>query len=150
MAETSLIRSLSQDDVDELRAIDENYARLYGLEPMLSLGSLNFYARTGHAFASLKGNIMTGFVLAQAIWNGFRPVVQMNRLALAEPGDESSASALLEALTKSAYDAAVYDIQLVIPRADAGLAKLAMHKDYHDAALMVLGRTLGSRGKKGT
>jgi hypothetical protein len=148
MAEITLIRSLSQEDFDELKLIDESYARYYGLEPMLTLGSLNFYARTGHAFASLRAGHMTGFVLAQSVWNGFRPVLQMNRLAIADAADEASQNALLEALTKSAYDAAVYDLQLLLPQADSKLLSLAEKKDYRDAELKVLGRTLGSRGQK--
>ncbi|MCA9840154.1 MAG: DUF1999 family protein [Trueperaceae bacterium] len=148
MGEMTLIRSLSQEDFEPLKAIDESYAKHYSVEPMLTLGSLNFYARTGHAFASLRADHMTGFVLAQSVWNGFRPVLQMNRLAVADPGDEASISALLEALTKSAYDAAVYDLQLLLPKKDTALLSLAEQKDYRDTALIVLGRTLGSRGQK--
>lgn len=148
MAEMTLIRSLSQEDFDELKTIDENYARQYALEPMLTLGSLNFYARTGHAFASLRAGHMTGFVLAQSVWNGFRPVLQLNRLAVADVNDKASQNALLEALTKSAYDAAVYDLQLLLPKADTQLLRLAENKDYRDASITVLERKLGSRGQK--
>lgn len=148
MAEMTLIRSLNQEDFDELKAIDESYASHYALEPMLTLGSLNFYARTGHAFASLRAGRMTGFVLAQSVWNGFRPVLQMNRLAIADISDLASQTALLEALTKSAYDAAVYDLQLLLPQADIQLLGLAEQKDYRETGLKVLGRTLGSRGQK--
>lgn len=149
MAENILIRALSQDDFEELQTIDASYAKAFKVEPMLTLGSLNFYARTGHGFASLQTGKMTGFVLAQSVWNGFRPVLQMNRLAVLNANDKASRSALFDALTKSAYDAAVYDIQLLMPKHDTDALSLAQEKDYTPSDLSVFERTLGSRGQKG-
>jgi hypothetical protein len=54
---------------------------------------------------------------------------------------------LFDALTKSAYDAAVYDLQLFIPRTDKLSAQIAQVKNYYEAAVAVYERTLGSRGQ---
>lgn len=147
MAKTALVRAINQDDFEALEQIDKTYAEFFELEPMLTLGSLNFYARTGHGFASLVENEFTGFVLAQSVWNGFRPVLQLNRLAVKEQNDSVSRSALLDALTKSGYDAAVYDLQLLLPSQDQTVIDMAKEKQYHEVATTVLTRTLGSRGK---
>ncbi len=147
MAKAALIRPLNQDDFEVLEQIDQVYAERFELEPVLSLGSLNFYARTGHAFASLVEETMTGFVLAQSVWNGFRPVLQLNRLALMDANDSSSRNALIEALIKSSYDAAVYDIQLLLPSQDEDMVMIALEKQFHRVSITVLERTLGSRGQ---
>jgi len=147
MAQGALIRAVTQDDFEDLKAIDEAYAEQYHIEPMLTLGSLNFYARTGHSFASLEQTTMTGFIFAQSVWNGFRPVLQLNRLAVRDNKDQASREALFDALTKSAYDAAVYDIQLLLPSQDQKTLEVAKRKDYAQVDISVLSRTLGSRGQ---
>ena len=143
-----LIRALSPEDEHELISLDKTYAAAHKLEPVLSRASLNFYGRTGHSFASLKANSHTGFVLAQSIWNGQRPVVLIARLAVAAE-DESSRTALIEAVTKSAYDAAVYDLLVLQPASDSAGASSFKHSDYRETSVQLFERILGSRGQGG-
>jgi Protein of unknown function (DUF1999) len=141
-------RPLSQDDEEILVEIDKTFAEKIGLEPFLSRSSLHFYVRTGHAFVSVRSGRATGFVLAQSVWNGTRPTVYVNRLAVANLEDHESRLALLEAVTKSAYDAAVYDLHVQHPSADVqGLAALA-EKQYLEKPFRIFERVLGSRGRK--
>jgi Protein of unknown function (DUF1999) len=141
-------RPLSQDDEEILAELDKTYAEAIGLNPFLSRSSLHFYVRTGHSFVSVKAGQPTGFVLAQSVWNGTRPTVYVNRLAVADVADHASRLALLEAVTKSAYDAAVYDLQVLHPSADVqGLAALA-DKQYLERPFLIFERLLGSRGQK--
>jgi hypothetical protein len=141
-------RPLSQDDEEVLVEMDKTFAEKIGLEPFLSRSSLHFYVRTGHAFVSLRAAQATGFVLAQSVWNGTRPTLYVNRLAVANLEDHESRLALLEAVTKSAYDAAVYDLHVQHPSADTqGLAALA-EKQYLEQPLRLFERVLGSRGQK--
>lgn len=142
-------RALEADDGDALEAIDQSYALHFDLEPALTRSSLSFYARSGHAFVSMREGKANGFVLAQAVWNGTRPVVMVNRLAVENLGDTDSREALLEAVTKSAYDAAVYDIQVVIETRDKGAQQALLGKDYAPKPLIMYERILGSRGAKG-
>jgi hypothetical protein len=141
-------RPLIQDDEDVLEEIDNVYAQNVGLEPFLSRSSLHFYVRTGHSFVAVRSGEPTGFILAQSVWNGTRPTVYVNRLAVANLEDIDSRLALLEAVTKSAYDAAVYDLQVQQPSADVqGWVALA-EKQYTEKPLRIFERILGSRGQK--
>jgi hypothetical protein len=141
-------RPLIQDDEDVLEEIDNVYAQNVGLEPFLSRSSLHFYVRTGHSFVAVRSGEPTGFILAQSVWNGTRPTVYVNRLAVANLEDVDSRLALLEAVTKSAYDAAVYDLQVQQPSADVqGWVALA-EKQYTEKPLRIFERILGSRGQK--
>jgi hypothetical protein len=143
-------RPLMQDDEDVLVGIDQTYAQQVGLGPFLSRSSLHFYVRTGHSFVAVRSGEPTGFVLAQSVWNGTRPTVYVNRLAVATLEDTESRLALLEAITKSAYDAAVYDLQVQHSSADVqGLAALS-EKQYAEKPLRIFERILGSRGQKVT
>lgn len=140
-------RPLTQDDEAALTLIDAVYAERVGLTSFLSRSSLHFYVRTGHSFVSVKAGQATGFVFAQSVWNGTRPTVYVNRLAVANLEDTESRLALLEAVTKSAYDAAVYDLQVQHSSADEeGLAALA-EKQYLEKPLRIFERVLGSRGQ---
>jgi hypothetical protein len=141
-------RPLTQDDEEVLSEIDQSYAAALGLTPFLSRSSLHFYIRTGHSFVSVNAGQPTGFVLAQSVWNGTRPTVYVNRLVVANVADTDSRLSLLEAVTKSAYDAAVYDLQVLHPSADEqGLAALA-EKKYGERPFKIFERVLGSRGNK--
>lgn len=131
-----------------IRATDAAYAERHGLEPALTRGSLSFYARSGHAFVAYADGEPSGFVLAHSVWSGERPVVQVSRLAAAE-GDAASRRALVEALTKSAYDAAVYDIEVLHPDADTAGAEAWTAQAYRAAGRTVYRRVLGSRGQRG-
>jgi Protein of unknown function (DUF1999) len=139
-------RPLTQDDEEALAEIDKAYAQQVGLGPFLSRSSLHFYVRTGHSFVAVRSGQPTGFVLAQSVWNGTRPTVYVNRLAVESLEDNESRLALLEAVTKSAYDAAVYDLHVQHPSADIeGLVALA-EKQYLEKPFRLFERILGSRG----
>ena len=148
MARLTFARALTQDDDEALEPIDQFYAQHFGLEPIMTRSSLNFYTRTGHAFVAVKEGNVTGFAVAQSIWNGTRPTVYLNRLAVAELEDAESRLALIEAVTKSAYDAAVYDLQVQLPKGDKfGIAALG-DKGYSEVDVVSFVRVLGSRGQK--
>lgn len=147
MATLTFARPLSPDDQDALEPLDASYAEHFGLEPVLTKSSVSFYVRTGHAFVAERGGETVGFVLAQAVWNGTRPTVYVNRLSVPDVTDSGAREALLEAVTKSAYDAAVYDLQVQVPEADDGAARALSAKSYALTPERVYGRVLGSRGR---
>jgi len=151
MAVLTFARPLSADDQELLEPLDAAYAAHFGLEPVLSRSSVSFYVRTGHAFVAVRGGEAVGFALAQAVWNGTRPTVYLNRLAVPDAGlgDMGAREALLEAVTKSAYDAAVYDLEVQVPEADGGAAQALATKQYALTPARVYRRVLGSRGQRG-
>lgn len=142
-------RPLSPDDQEALTGIDASYAAAFGLEPLVSKSSVSFYVRTGHAFVAVRGPAPVGFVFAQAVWNGTRPTVYAVRLAVANFTDGDAREALLGALIKSAYDAAVYDLQVQVPEADGEAARSLSAKSYAPLAERLYSRKLGSRGRGG-
>jgi hypothetical protein len=91
---------------------------------------------------------VTGFVLAQAIWNGTRPIVYINRLAVLDLSDHESREALLEATIKSAYDAAVYDLWVQHPQNDSSGLQSLEKKLCKPREIRIFERILGSRGQK--
>ena len=150
-------RPLTPDDEDVLAPVDAAYARRFGLEPLVSRASLSFYVRSGHAFVAVRSGQEVGFAFAQAVWNGARPTVYLNRLAVMDPdvvvdlddassGDLGARLALVEAVTKSAYDAAVYDLQALLPAGDALGRRAFIEKSYGLKDYVIFERTLGSRG----
>jgi hypothetical protein len=139
------VRPLEVDDGDALAAIDAAYAGRSGDEPVATRGALSFYARTGHAFVAEDANGTRGFALAQAVWDGTRPTVQLRTLAT-EAADAEARAALLEAVTKSAYDAAVYDLVARAPLGDPALDELLRREGWRAEPVASLRRTLGSRG----
>ena len=152
MASLTFARPLIPDDQELLEPLETAYAEKFGLEPILTRSSVSFYVRTGHAFVAVSEGRAAGFVLAQAVWNGTRPTVYVNRLSVPETenveADTEARAALLEAVTKSAYDAAVYDLQVQVPDADDGAALALAAKDYALRPEHIYGRVLGSRGQK--
>ncbi len=148
MASLIAAKPLSEEDGEALAPFDRAYAQRFGLEPILTRSSLKFYLRTGHAFAAYLGEEARGFVLAQAIWNGTRPTVYVNRLAVPDPEDTDSREALLEAVTKSAYDAAVYDLAAALPAADEVGCQTLEEARYKEEATRHYVRVLGSRGQR--
>ena len=144
-----LVRPISVEDLEALSAVDKIYAEAFSLEPVMTRSSLNFYARSGHSFVSLNKDRITGFVFAQSVWNGTRPTVQTYRLAV-NVNDQltraASREALFEAVVKSAYDAAVYDLQMVQSEGDAATVAI-LERLYKKQAARVYTLTLGSRGE---
>lgn len=145
MSELTFARPLGPDDLDDLEPLDKIYAERFGLEPVVTRSSVGFYVRTGHAFVAVRSGVTVGFVFAQAVWNGTRPTVFVDRLSVKDEGNAAAYEALLEALTKSAYDAAVYDLRVLVPDADAAAALEV--KMYKGRSERLYARTLGSRGQ---
>jgi hypothetical protein len=138
-------RPLESDDLPAVRAIDKAYARAYGLEPRATEASLRFFARTGHAFVAVGEGGVRGYVLAQAVFDGERPTLFASRFVSPPPGDGDALRALLRSLTKSAYDAGVYDLHVEIPAGDAA-GRAALHAEsYLPAPSSIFQRQLGSR-----
>jgi hypothetical protein len=139
------VRPLEVDDGEAVAAIDVDHAARVGHDPVATRGALSFYARTGHAFVVEDGQGTRGFALAQAVWDGTRPTVQLQVLATGE-ADAEARSALLDAVTKSAYDAAVYDLVARAPDGDPALHALLEREGWRTEPVALLRRTLGSRG----
>ncbi|HKI58586.1 MAG TPA: DUF1999 family protein [Trueperaceae bacterium] len=138
-------RPLDSDDADSVAVIDRVYAGAHGLERRASAASLRFFARSGHAFVAEADAGVLGFVLAQPLFDGERPTLFASRLASPPPGDEDALRALLKALTKSAYDAGIYDIRVELPEGDAAGAAALAAEDYGPSPATVYARQLGSR-----
>lgn len=140
------VRPLDVDDLDEVRSVDAAAARTGVRPPVATRGSISFYARTGHAFVAEDAGGVRGFALAQAVWDGTRPTVRLGTLAVAQSSDAEARAALLEAVTKSGYDAAVYDLTCEIPDGDDDARALLDAAGWQPLRVRVYGRTLGSRG----
>lgn len=143
-------KALSQDDEDALTPIDQAYAEQYKVEPLIQRSSLSFFERSGHAFTALSMGEVVGYVFAQAIFNGTRPTVLVSRLAVSNDDEalaEDARAVLVEAVTKSAYDAAVYDLLVLLPEADTAAQQAFAQNQYDEGKLTALVRTLGSRGQ---
>lgn len=141
-------KALSQDDEDALTPIDQAYAEKYNVEPLIQRSSLSFFERSGHAFTALNMGEVVGYVFAQAIFNGTRPTVLVSRLTVQDSDvAEQARAVLVEAVTKSAYDAAVYDLLVLLPEADSAAQQAFAQNQYDESRLTALVRTLGSRGQ---
>lgn len=141
-------RPVNVGDLVSLAPIDASYAAARALEGVVSRAALHLYERSGHSFvAQTDAGAVTGFVLAQAIWSGDRAVVSVNRLALARDDDHDSATALVKALSKSAYDSAVYHLEVALPRSDSA-ARAALEAElFFELPNVVYARGLGSRAE---
>ena len=137
------LRSLERDDEAALRPLDAAYAAAHGVEPLISAASTSFFERTGHAFVALEGGRVRGFVLAQAVWGGAHPTLHTPRVV----GSPEARAALVAALVKSAYDAAVMDLTIVVPASDVPLADLLAGASWREEPLRTFARTLGSRAR---
>jgi hypothetical protein len=138
------LHALEPDDEAALGALDAAYAEAYGVEPLISAAAVSFFARSGHAFVAREGGTVLGFVLAQAVWGGARPTLQTPRLI----GPRAVREALLAALVKSAYDAAVLDLTVAVPAADTELAELLAADGWREQPLRSFVRALGSRARR--
>ena len=139
-----LVRPITAEDLEDLLPLDESYSRTSGSEPLVTQAALSFYGRSGHSFVLEEQGEASGFLLAQAVWDGQRPTVTVRRSVAAS---EAGRKALLEAVTKSAYDAGVYDIVVEQPEGDeAGKAALAA-SGYRARPTRLYSRVLGSRSR---
>ncbi len=140
------VRPLEPDDLARLAPIDASAAARADVASAVTRGSIAFYARTGHAFVAESERGVRGFALAQAVWDGTRPTVRLHALAVADAGDGEARAALLEAVTKSAYDAAVYDLVAETPEGDPAAHELLSERGWRPEPVRLYRRTLGSRG----
>lgn len=147
MATQPLIRPLDTEDEANLKAIDDAYAAQHSVTPVINRASVSFYARSGHAFVVVWAGEIVGFVLAQAVWYGSHPVVTVSRIAVRDDAPVSARPALIEALTKSAYDAAVYDVTVLQPAGDSATRAALEDKSYQQRNMILYERILGSRGQ---
>jgi hypothetical protein len=122
-------------DLEVLRAEDPNFDQLDPLERQSRLrtseAALKFYERSEHSFvaqdntqdhSSDDGKIL-GAIFAQSIWQGDRPCVWVSRVWVLDSSiSEKVGEGLLRACSKSAYDAAVYEVHMSLPRAWTGFA----------------------------
>ena len=141
-----VLRPLEIDDLDALRALDGAYAERYGVEPVVDMASVRHHARSGHAFVACRDDdpAPCAMVLAQAVWDGSRPVVRASRL-VALDDDPLLLERLLGALVKSAYDAAVYDLVAEVPEIDAAGQASLNASGFGARAVLRFERVLGSR-----
>ena len=115
-----------------------------------SLPSLRFYARSEHSFVCIESALadpfeptsVLGFVLAQSVWMGDKAMVWTSSLRLHHDAPAAVLPGLLHAVTKSAYDGAVYEIHLA---ADKHLQPFADREGYVDLGAKHLVRLLGTR-----
>ena len=114
-----------------------------------SLPSLRFYARSEHSFACIDAALadpleptgVYGFVLAQSVWMGDKAMVWISSLRIHRDAPAAVLPGLLHAVTKSAYDGAVYEIHLA---ADKHLLPFADREGYVESGKHLI-RLLGSR-----
>jgi Protein of unknown function (DUF1999) len=119
-----------------------------------SLSSLRFYARSEHSFACIESvhadplepTSVYGFVLAQSVWMGDKAMVWISSLRIHCDAPAAVLPGLLHAVTKSAYDGAVYEIHLM---ADQNLMPFADREGYIEAGKHLV-RLLGSRNSAGS
>jgi hypothetical protein len=116
-----------------------------------SLPSLKFYARSEHSFAAIDDpssdpTLVLGYVLAQSVWMGDKALVYVSSLRVHPAAPAGTLAGLLHAVTKSAYDGAVYEIHLPCEK---HLEPFAMKEGYQETGLKHLIRVLGSRNTSG-
>lgn len=139
-----VLRPLEATDLDVLRGLEGAYAARTGAAAAIDRAAVHHLARSGHAFVAARAGGVCGMVLAHTIWDGSRPVVSVTRLVAA--GDDPRVlERLLEAVVKSAYDAAVYDLIIDLPRADAAGRSAVEAGGFAALPVRRYGRVLGSR-----
>jgi len=115
-------RTFAEHDYDSLQALDlvvqrahtpafdtlaerERAGRLH-----TSLPALKFYERSEHSFVAEEDSTLHGFIFAQSVWQGDRPIVLVRTLSVHPDAPAGVSEALLHATVKSAYDTAVYEV----------------------------------------
>lgn len=77
-----------------------------------SHAALKFYERSEHSFVADDGRNIHGFILAQSVWQGDKPIVLVRTVAVSPDAPNGVREGLLHATVKSAYDTAVYEVHL--------------------------------------
>ncbi|RJF73175.1 DUF1999 domain-containing protein [Deinococcus cavernae] len=109
-----------------------------------SPASLKFYERSEHSFVADAGAGLQGFILAQSVWQGDRPIVLVRTVVVHPDAPESVRQGLLHATVKSAYDTAVYEVH--VPASEQ-LLPAAQQEEAHlqgQYAVIHLGTRAGS------
>jgi hypothetical protein len=138
-------RPLNAADLESLAGLEARYLERHGGAPLVSAASLRFYQRSGHAFVAERAGLALGFALGRTGWDGASATVSVERIAV-DVGAPEALDALIAAVTKSAYDAGVYRIELRIPAGDGVTLERAQVSDYRSSTTRLMTRTLGSRG----
>ncbi|PYE55319.1 DUF1999 domain-containing protein [Deinococcus yavapaiensis] len=122
-----MYRAFTSADFDALRALDLAVQRREDLafdtlsererEGRLrtSEAALRFFERSEHSFVADDDGELRGAIFAQSVWQGDRPIVLIVRLWTAQGAPEDTARGLLKVCSKSAYDAAVYEVHGPVP-----------------------------------
>ncbi|MFB9994000.1 DUF1999 domain-containing protein [Deinococcus oregonensis] len=119
-------RVFTEHDYDALHALD--LAALGQADPVFdtlppreregrictTLPALKFYERSEHSFVAEDDGVLYGFIFAQSVWQGDRPIVLVRTVALASNAPADTAEGLLHATVKSAYDTAVYEVHFAV------------------------------------
>ncbi len=160
-----IYRAPQEADYPGIQALDLELARLddknYDSQPekerqarlRSSLPSLRFYSRSEHSFVAVEASSVDaetstvyGFILAQSIWMGDKALVYISSIRVHPDAPSGCLPGLLHCVTKSAYDGAVYELQLL---ADSHLEAIAIREGYKDSKNKLLQRILGSRSDAG-
>jgi hypothetical protein len=88
-----------------------------------SLPALKFYERSEHSFVAEDDGGLRGFALGQHVWQGDRPIVLIRTVSLALDAPEGTADGLFQAVIKSAYDSAVYELHFPVTPALSAKAR---------------------------
>lgn len=129
------LRPIHEEDLPLLNA-------LAGERP-LSLAQVRFFARTHHSFLA-EGEAPLGFALAQALWQGEQATVLINRI---EGKSQEVLAGLIRAVTKSAYDAGVYEVALHVDPGRELLKEALLKEGFQVGPLVLAVRVLGTRGE---
>jgi Protein of unknown function (DUF1999) len=93
-----------------------------------SLPALKFFERSEHSFLADENGGVQGVILAQPVWQGDRPIVLVVQVLIAEHAPPETATGLLHACVKSAYDTAVYEVHFPLtPELDSAAATEEAH-----------------------
>ncbi len=125
-----------------------------------NLAALRFYSRSEHSFVAVSTGSSTesgtesgdleapsnvyGFILAQSVWMGDKPIVWVSHARVHPDAPSGCLAGLLHAVTKSAYDSAVYEVHLA---GDKNLEHFAHKEGYKDIGAKHMVRFLGSRNE---
>lgn len=137
----SRIRSLEPDDGERLSEVFPSLRT-----DVLSQKSLSFHARTDHSFV-LEGfdDQLKGVALAQSVWNGVEPELRVGGIWVDSENVEDT-SILLDAVVKSAYDAAVYRLRFDTQEGDLHIVSVLERTGWSREPIVVFTAQLGSDG----
>ncbi|WP_295820691.1 DUF1999 domain-containing protein [uncultured Deinococcus sp.] len=119
-------RTFGEPDYAALQALDDVIVRhedpAFGTLPdreqagrrSTSLPALKFYERSEHSFVAEDDRGLRGFTFAQHVWQGDRPIVLIRSVSVAPDAPAGTAEGLFQAVIKSAYDSAVYELHFPV------------------------------------